>query len=329
MSSLTIAVDADKVEAHADYDSAIKRLIELYSDIDEASLALPAFSGMPFLIYLWSMIKFEFALFGDVLLIVPINVVVFLRNLFPGRWRYKSFSWPYLKYCFMWFWRGECYVASFFVRPVTAFLLSAHFRRRLLMVRRRLQVDRGVPEDRQRALLSKIDDAVAIWPVPTATTVFFSYCLPAVGPVIEVARPFIPAELPIWTNFVALVSISYALSVFGTAFLAKRGLMLGGKGRAVFFPALLEKRDSYVEERELLGVFGIDIREFPFDAVVLTGGALLNGLMLPIQASFYGRLLPGLDQRINDSAGTQFGTGALIVILVALALWRRTKLQRA
>ena len=123
MSSLTIAADADKVEAHADYDSAIQRLIALYSDIDEASLALPAFSGMPFLIYVWSMIKFEFALFGDVLLIIPINVVVFLRNLFPGRWRYKSFSWPYLKYCFMWFWRGECYVASFFVVPLSSISL--------------------------------------------------------------------------------------------------------------------------------------------------------------------------------------------------------------
>lgn len=329
MSSPTVGVDAAHSEADTDYASSIDRLIDLYSDVDKASLSLPAFSVRPILIYFWSCIKFEFALTGDLFLLIPINAVVFFRNLFPGRWRYKSFAWPYLRYGFMWIWRGECYVGLLFARPITAFLLSSHFRRRLLAVRRRLLVDRNIREQSRRALLSKIDDALNIWQVPSATTAFFSYLLPAVGPAIELARPFIPADLPPWTSYVVLTSISYALAIFGTAFLVKRGLMLGGTGRSVFFPATVEKPGAYAEEKKLLSVFGIDVVEFPLDAGVMIVAAIIMGLQfVQMQSGSYAAI--GLP--VQDPEVIAWAFGILIgvtLVLIAFAWQRRKKLQRA
>lgn len=43
----------------------------------------------------------------DVLLIIPVNAVIFLRNLFPGEWRYRSFSGRCWRYVITWLWRGE------------------------------------------------------------------------------------------------------------------------------------------------------------------------------------------------------------------------------
>src|SRR5438309_5398384 len=95
------------------WEEFIENLIALYREIERRSFSLSAFSVYPLAIGLWSVFKFEVSLVLDLLLLIPINAVILLRNLFRGRWAYKSFSWRYIKNVLGWLWRGEGPVVPF------------------------------------------------------------------------------------------------------------------------------------------------------------------------------------------------------------------------
>jgi hypothetical protein len=71
------------------YSLAIRGLIDLYSDVENSSFSLPVFSALPLGVFLWFFVKFEIAIIGDLFLFIPINFIIFIRNIFPGRWRYR------------------------------------------------------------------------------------------------------------------------------------------------------------------------------------------------------------------------------------------------
>jgi hypothetical protein len=119
-----VSIATEKV---TDYERVIDQLIRNYAQIDRAAGLLPSVSIMPYAKLLWSVVKFEFAVIGDVILIIPINVIVLIRNIFPGRWRYKSFCWPYIKAAAQWFWMGECSIPFFHIRVLSVFFAALAF----------------------------------------------------------------------------------------------------------------------------------------------------------------------------------------------------------
>lgn len=74
----------------SNYEDAVDKLIGHYSRLDEMAASLPAISFMPYLKIIWALIKFEFCILGDIFLIIPINAVILVRNIFPGHWAYES-----------------------------------------------------------------------------------------------------------------------------------------------------------------------------------------------------------------------------------------------
>jgi hypothetical protein len=84
----------EKLMSNADdaFVQATDSLIALYRSLERRTLDLPLLTLMPFLITLWSSFKFVFFFYVGLLLIVPVNFVILLRNAFPGHWNYRSFS---------------------------------------------------------------------------------------------------------------------------------------------------------------------------------------------------------------------------------------------
>src|SRR5260370_19192985 len=95
----------------SDADNAFTRatddLIALYRSIERGALDLPLVSFMPFVIFTWWIFKFYFFFIIGIFLIIPTNLVIFVRNFFPGRWIYRPFFLRHLYYTWLWIWRGE------------------------------------------------------------------------------------------------------------------------------------------------------------------------------------------------------------------------------
>jgi hypothetical protein len=107
---------------------ATDALIGLYRSIDRATLDLPVISLMPFLKNIVAIIKFGFLLLFGIILIIPVNFVILLRNIFPGHWRYRPFFLKQIYYCVVWLWRGEVPTFPFvFVRPLLTAYMKGHF----------------------------------------------------------------------------------------------------------------------------------------------------------------------------------------------------------
>jgi hypothetical protein len=70
---------------------ATDNLLVLYRNLERHTLDLPLVSVLPVLIFFWSVVKFEFFLIIGIVLIIPVNFVILVRNLFPGHWRYRPF----------------------------------------------------------------------------------------------------------------------------------------------------------------------------------------------------------------------------------------------
>ncbi len=110
----------------ARWDKALEALGHLYKDIEKQSLSLPGFTLLPIAVFLWNYFKFVLCIFLDIFLLFPMNMVIFVRNLFPGRWRYRSFSGRYWKYVITWLWRGEAPTAPMgVIRPLGTCWLNA------------------------------------------------------------------------------------------------------------------------------------------------------------------------------------------------------------
>ena len=310
------------------WDQVLNDLASLYRNVERRSLSLPAFSLLPFLIAMWNSVKFMLLFYLDVLLIVPVNVVVFLRNLFPGKWSYRSFSWRYIKYVALWIWRGEVPQIPFVViRSLTTWLLHAHFRSRLRLLRRRIMLTDDLSTDDRTSVLSRVDQLLEVWEGPRVLFASFTYGLPSAGFLLELYRTFQPEQLPPWTGTAALFLITYALSFVVSAFMIKRGLMLGAGGRPAYFPGSLKERGGYGDENRLFDVIGLQTKEFPLDMLLALVGIPLGLLSTDVWLNLYESW--GMPVARDQMMVQQLYSTAIFVSLGVLALYRRMRLRRA
>jgi hypothetical protein len=318
----------------SDYTRSVDQLLLLYTGIDRVASSVPAASVMPFLKFLWNAFKFYFALIGDVLLIVPINVVVFVRNIFPGPWSYKCFCCRYLKAAARWIWMGEGTVPVLSVRPIVISLLHWHFRKRLLMLRGHILLATAFSEDEAKGALAKIERAMDVWQQRTTVrSVVFGWGLPLLGPATALWNSFVPADLmpaAAWTHFAVLISVSYALAILSASFLVKRGLMLGASGNVAQYPGFVPGAGHYAEERRILSEVGLQTAEFPLDIAVVLASMLLSLFNYRVQIEVYEKL--NWVHSDYPSPGVLLGNAAFsVVVTVAVALValvRRKRLGR-
>lgn len=265
---------------------------------------------------------------GVHLTLVPMNLVIFLRNLLPGRWSYRSFSWRYIKYVALWIWRGEApWSPSVVIRWLATALLFMHFRSRLLLLRRRIILEDSLSPEKRTSLLSRIDKVLEQWRGPRILHASFTYGLPAAGFLLEIYRISQGGQLPVWTGTLVLSIVGYSLTFVMSAFMVKRGLMLEGSARSSYFPGSLGGRGAYADEHRIFQSIGVARREFPLDILVALVAMLLGyftrGIML------------GVYKLVGIPSPTEYEliiwlvpTFALYFLLSGFALFRRMKLGR-
>jgi hypothetical protein len=323
-------IQIDPTSARIDYEHLADALIGYYSRIDEAAQLLPGASVTPGLKFLWSLIKFEFAVFGDILLI-PINIIIAIRNIFPGRWPYRSFCWKYLSIAIHWVWMGEYSVPFIPVRAVAVFLLHWHFRSRLIIIRRRVLLATGFSEDIAKVSLAKIDRALNFWEASSPKQVILTWGPLLISPAIELVRWLNPSSFPAWSVPLAILSFGYILSIPISAFVVKRGLMLGGSGREAYYPGFLLGPGYYAREREILGAMGLNRGEFPLDITLILASAFFTLMTYNEQVDFtkfvgwLGLDLPPQKPSLVGSILSVVG----VVLISVVALTRRKQCGRS
>jgi hypothetical protein len=317
------------------YGSVVDELINHFTAIDKAAGTLPLFTAMPLLRFLWASVKLYFALIGDFILIIPINFVTLIRNIFPGRWRYTCWSCKYFRAVLMWLWNGECVVPSIFIRPLSNFLLHWHFRSRLSALRRRIVVETLLSEEDAKAALAKIDRAQAVWGTTSFGSIILAWVIPLTGPGIEVAKLLVP-DLPGWSTTVVVFIIGYVLGVLATAFHVNRGLMMGASGREAFYPGFISGAGGYERERQILQPVGLALSEFPLDAALIVASAILGLITYRTQMEFARNIasietgMLGGSTSVPDTTMWPFFISLLIwPIILVIALVRRKRLGRS
>jgi hypothetical protein len=318
-------------KTRAQYESGVDALIGHFTEIDKAADTLPLFTAMPYVWLLWSIIKLEFALIGDLLLIVPINIVVLLRNLLPGRWRYTCWSCKYFKAIGTWLWNGECVVPSICFRPLATFLLHQHFRNRLFVLRRRLLLQVSLSEEDSKVALAKIDRALAFWATASFGTIILAWVLPLIGPAIELAKLLVPVDLPGWSRPIGYFTVGYVFSVLATAYGVKRGLMLGASGPAALCLGFLSGAGGYKREREILQPLGLALSEFPLDAALLVLSLLFGLITFGSQMESYEAIFqtPKTLESPTTTTLVSVVIPAIYTVGGVIALVRRKRLGRA
>lgn len=318
----------DKVQH---WKQALDRIASLYAGVERRTLTLPGFSLAPLGTYLWASIKFTLFLELDLFLLVPMNCVIAIRNAFPGKWAYRSFSAKYFRAAVQWIKNGEIPLpASIVVRSLTSALLSWHFHLRLADLRRRVIVDNDLDPDGRACLTAEIDRLLVQWPAPKLVQGLFAYALPLMSPLAAFYQMVVPSAPAIWTRLIVLFSLSYALGVVASAFVVKRGLMLGGEGRAAYFPGFLEGNGAYATERELLAIFGISRSEFPlaYALMLLLAPVQLFQAIYWYDSGIYATIA-GQAAFSKTAVVVQSMVGPiLLAALGAVALMRRNKLRR-
>ncbi len=169
----------------SDADDALVRatdsLIALYRSVERSTLDLPLISVMPILTFIWAFLRFYFFFLVGIFLIIPTNLVILIRNIFPGYWRYRPFFLTHVYYCWLWIWRGEAPTAPFiFLRPLLNVFMKGHFETRLRRLRLEI-LDRDELSDATRsALLGRVDAALERWKSPRFAALFYSVLVPAI-----------------------------------------------------------------------------------------------------------------------------------------------------
>jgi hypothetical protein len=308
-------------ENRARWDTTLDALEALYKDVERRSFSLPTFSLSPFVICLWSTIKFEVCLFLDMLLFLPMNAIIFIRNLFPGRWRYRSFSGSYWKYAITWLWRGEAPAFPFgIIRPLVTFMGGVHVYSRFQTIERYIYLDDTLAEEDRTDLNKKVAATMDHWRRPTTVQFVYSYFLPAGGFLIGVYNKFFPGELPQWVGLVGFLLLSYAITFVLSAFMFKRSLMLGASGRALYFPGAISGNQGYGKEREILEAVGIKTREWPLDIALVVISLAIGLVVSPAQLKFYRSLGMSVS---SYTVSVSIVMDALFVMLTVLVLYRR------
>jgi hypothetical protein len=287
---------------------------------------------MPIVIDFWATIKFTLWFYLDLLIFIPMNLVIFIRNLFPGHWRYRFFSGIYFKRIAQWIWSGEMpVVAMVAMRSITYAFLRIHFRNRLELIRRSILIEENLPEKQEKKLLEVVDKMLLRWPSWKLPQLLFTYGLPILSPIVGLYQLVLPGPPPVWTGFVILLSLSWALAFVASGFLIKRGLMLGGNERSAYFPGFLTGRGAYAMEGQILEDFGVSRKEFPL-------GFALSLLLIPVG---FLQALSMYDTGIYHAmSGEQafskeiylaqsMAVSILIAILGLVALARRSRLGRS
>ena len=268
--------DADNAFTEATND-----LIALYRSVERRTLDLPWLSFMPFLIYMWEVIKFIFFFSVGLYLLIPVNLIILVRNLFPGHWKYRPFFLrPIYKLC-LWVWRGEApAVPIVFVRPLFIAYVKAHFETRLRRLRLEVALQDAISEDTRKTLMDRLNAALDEWKSPRFGALLFSIILPAVisapawiKQVAELPK-LLGINLPIGaiSAFIPKIShqnlliigstvVFYLLSVPLTSILAKRGLFIGRQPNRFCFPGGQDGAGAYSKEREILASVGLHARE--------------------------------------------------------------------
>jgi len=311
------------------WDKAVDALEALYKDVERRSFSLPTFSLSPFVIGTWNVFKFYVCLLLDMLLFLPMNAIIFVRNLFPGRWRYRSFSRSYWKYVITWLWRGEAPVYPFgVIRPLVTFMGTVHVYNRFRTIARCIYLDDTLTEEDRTDLNKKVAEALDHWRRPTMVQVVFSYVLPAGGFLIGVYNKFFPAELPQWVGFVGFLLLGYAITFVTSAFMFKRSLMLGASGRALYFPGAISGNQGYGKEREILDSVGIKTREWPFDIALVFISFAIGLVSFRTNIEFFQSL--GMSVPPSNNVRVQMLVAdAIDVMLPVLALYRRRMTGRS
>jgi hypothetical protein len=285
--------DVDKM-----FTQATDNLIALYRGIERRTLDLPLISFMPVLISLWAGLRFVFFLYVGLVLIIPTNLVIFLRNRFPGHWRYRPFFLRHLHYFWLWIWRGEAPTTpSIFIRPFLNIFMKGHFDRRLRRLRSEILLRDELSDATRSALLARLDAALERWKPARFQVFLFSALFPAVFSFpngwkawIELLKSLgfqIPADLagnlvvsPGVAIIFAMLAIGYILTIPITAFMAKRGLFIGSEGDMIYFPGGQAGCGAYLKEKEILHGVGLHAREPSVDLWLLAFAVMVSLLFL-------------------------------------------------
>jgi hypothetical protein len=253
-----------EVISHANYafSQATDNLIALYRTLERRIIDLPFITITPFLILLWASLRFSFFLYVGIFLIIPTNLVILIRNIFPGpHWRYRPFFLKHLYYAWLWVWRGEAPLFPvIFIRPLLLIFLKEHFARRLLRLRQEIALRDGLADATRSALMGRLDSVLERWNPPRYATLFYTFVVPAIFWLPQKLNDFVNwlglstetvAISPVALLVLGQFAISYLLAVPVTAFMAKRGLFLGAD--RIWFPGWQDGDGAYQKEREIFG----------------------------------------------------------------------------
>ncbi|WP_157379340.1 hypothetical protein [Burkholderia ubonensis] len=310
------------------WEAALVSLELLYKNAQRASLSLPSFSLAPAFVFAWATIKFEIFILLDVLFLLPINTVILLRNILPGRWKYRSFSGRYWRYILTWLWRGEAPAApTGVIRPLVGFMVTAHAHSRFRLLQQRIYLDDTLPESHRVELSKKITSLLDYWKRPSAPQVLYNYLLPLSGPLTGFYGHLFPSDVPQWVFLLEIIFLSYGIAFPITAFMCKRSLMLGGIGESLCFPGEIAGNSGYATEHEIMGRLGIQTREFPFDVtfvcVNLIFAFLMTGQMTIAMYSAMSSMMPpefGTSELSRQMHSTRLSETISTVVFVGLAI---------
>ena len=344
--------DAD----HA-FGQATDNLIALYRNLERRILVLPFVTITPFLIFGWAFLRFTFFLCIGIFLIIPTNLIILIRNLFPGEhWRYRPFFLKHLYYAWLWVWHGEApTVPSIFIRPLLNIFLKEHFAGRLRRLRQEIVLHDGLADATRSTLTGRLNSALELWSPPRYATLFFTFVVPAIL--------YLPALSEKSTHFVewlgfrlpteyaatllsqaspgALIALGqlafgYLIAVPLTAFLAKRGLFLGAD--RIWFPGWQDGSGAYQKEREIFSSVDIRVREAPIDlwifsisTLILWGVSLLTADTVFAWTQSLGPPAGSFQQKIQNIENKVIMIGFVVssVVGFVIAVVRRAKLGRA
>jgi hypothetical protein len=266
---------------------ATDNLLATYRTLERQTLDLPLVSFMPMLIFFWSVLKFCFFVLIGIPLIIPVNLVILIRNFFPGHWRYRPFFLPHIYYLWLWLWRGEAPTIPFIlIRPLLSVFMKVHFERRLRRLKSEVALNDKVSDATRSMLLGRLDAALERWKAPRLAALFFTVLLPTIFGLpayykqlveflssLDVSVPTealihyitTTASASLWITFFEASVPGYLVAIPVTAFLAKRGLFLNQIPDRICFPGGQGGIGVYAKEREILASIGIHMREVPWD----------------------------------------------------------------
>lgn len=239
----------------------IDRLLASYREVERRSLNLPSFSVSLYLRFLWGVIVFCAGL-----LVLPVQGLVWLYNRINRRHPLpKIHTRTHQTACRLveWVWNGEVPTVPVFVtRGLVGTLLAIHFRNRLHVLRRCIQLDDTYSQAQQEQLLAKLDTALQLWQPPTFQSILYAYAIPIISPMIALYHFISPSEQPEWMGSLIYLLSYYSLSFLITAALVKRGLLLGGTAGESYYPGWIAVDTTYKIEDKVFAAQDLQVASF-------------------------------------------------------------------